>query len=120
MPGEATGEGIASCRALNRAIARMNAEGTSIANLVSPVIGSAISASLTETLIVGELLDGREARPDQLADSLVAILARTGRKMQKDGVPVTDPGEVHRLTSERVHAALDASAEFHRSLAIVG
>lgn len=120
MPGGASGEGIASCRALNRAIARMNADGTSIANLVSPVLGSAIPANLTETLIVGELLDGREARPEQLADRLVAILARTGRKMQKDGAAVNDSDEVHRLTSERVNATLGSGAELLRSLAIVG
>jgi hypothetical protein len=70
-------------------------------------------------LIVGELLDGREARPEQLADSLVAILARTGRKMQKDGTAVTDPGEVHRLTAERVNATLGTGAEFLRALAII-
>jgi len=120
MPGGATGEGIAACRALNRAIARMNADGTSVANLVSPVIGSAIPASLTDTLIVGELLEGREARPEQLADRLVAILARTGRQMQKDGAAVTDPGEVHRLTAERVDATLGPGAALHRALAIVG
>ncbi|HST75784.1 MAG TPA: class I SAM-dependent methyltransferase [Acetobacteraceae bacterium] len=120
MPGGATGEGIAACRALNRAIARMNADGTSVANLVSPVIGSAIPASLTDTLIAGELLEGREARPEQLADRLVAILARTGRQMQKDGAAVTDPGEVHRLTAERVDATLGSGAALHRALAIVG
>jgi SAM-dependent methyltransferase len=120
MPGGATGEGIAACRAFNRAIAGLNADGTSIANLASPVIGSAIPASLAETLIVGEALAGRDARPERLADALVAILARTGRKMQKDGAPVTDPGEVHRLASETVRAALDSRAELHRSLAIAG
>ncbi len=120
MPGGATEDGIAGCRALNRAIARMNADGTSIANLVSPVIGSAIPATLTETLVAGELLEGRGARPEQLADVLVAIFGRTGRKMQKDGTPVTDPGEVHRLTLERVSEALESRADLHRALAIVG
>lgn len=120
MPGGATQAGVAACRALNRTIARMNADGANIGNLVSPMVGSAIPSTLVETLAVGELLRDPDAAPERLADSLMGILARTGRRMQRDGASVTDPLEVRQLTLDGVNATLGPRAGLHRSLAILG
>ena len=75
--------------------------------LAAPAIGSAIGADILETLLVGELLAGKPADVGALASELLGILGRSGRSVQRDGKPVTDPAETLRIVTDAVAGMLE-------------
>ena len=93
LPDGGTTAGHEAARRLNLAIARANANGADLPRLAAPAIGSAIGADILETLLVGELLAGKPADVDALATELLGMLGRSGRSVQREGKPVTDPAE---------------------------
>ena len=74
--------GVAATRALNRAIARANADGAEVPRLAAPAVGTVIQADVLETLVVGQLLDGAAADEVALAGYVLAALRRAGRNLQ--------------------------------------
>jgi hypothetical protein len=108
-----------ACRRLNQAIARYNASGTDLTQLVAPAIGSSIGADVLETLLVGELLAGRTAEVDPLTTEILAVLARGGRSVQRDGAPVADPVEARRIVTDAVGNVLEKRQPLLRRLGIL-
>ncbi len=94
LPEGGTAAGRDAARRLNQAIAQANADAADLPRLAAPAIGSAVGVDMLETMVVGELLAGRTADVDPLAAEVLAVLARSGRNVQRDGKPVTDPVEV--------------------------
>ncbi len=104
LPG--TQAGVTQARSLNNAIARNNARGGEIVQLVSPRLGSAIAAGLVETLILAALNEASEAPDDRaLLEHIRDLLAATGRKLQHEGAAVTDPAGIENTIAKAVAAA---------------
>jgi SAM-dependent methyltransferase len=102
LPGGDTAAASNSVHGLNRAIARATADGMDMLRLVSPVLGAALPENMIETLVVGELLAGRAAEIEPLADAVAGLLTRGGHTVQRDGMPVTDAAEVRKLVADGV------------------
>jgi SAM-dependent methyltransferase len=106
-------------RRLNQAIAAANRNGADLTQLAAPLLGSAFPSEPLETLVVGELLAGRPADVPSLAAELLAALGRTGRGVQRDGQPVTDPVEATRIMSEAITNILERRVPLLRRLGVV-
>ena len=98
--------GIAPTRQLNDAIARTNARGGEIVQLVSPRLGTAVATSLIETLVLAALNEAGQAPDDRaLIEHVRDLLAATGRKLQHEGAAVTDPAAIETTIAQAVAAA---------------
>jgi len=116
--GEAEGT-RRSVLAVNRAVAEINAGGGDLAQVVVPLLGSSIQLDLVETLLLGELLANQPAEADQLASSLVALLERGGRTMQRDGKPLTDRAEARQMATDLARQFLDNRVPVLRRLGVL-
>ena len=87
---------------LNLAIAAANGHGAELQRLAAPLIGSAVQVDLLETLMLGDLLSGNSDDTESLRASVLSGLLRSGRSMQRDGKPVTDPAEMQVMAGEVV------------------
>jgi SAM-dependent methyltransferase len=114
------GAGQSATRALNRAIARANANGIDMPQLAAPAIGSVIPADALETLVVGQLVNGAAADEAALAGQVLDALRRGGRSLQRAGSVVADPDESARLVGELVRTTLGSRLDLLRLLGIVG
>jgi SAM-dependent methyltransferase len=103
---------------LNLVIAGANARGAELPRLAAPAIGSAISADILETLLVGELLAGKPARINSLATELVHLLGGSGRSVQRDGRAITDPAETLQIVTEAVALILERRLPRLRQLGV--
>ena len=119
LPAGGSGAGRKAARALNQAVAAINAGGGDLPRLVVPLIGSSLQVDVVETLLAGELLAGKPADPAALAAELLALLARGDRTMQRDGKPVTDPAEARRLAADLVRQFLDQRVPVLRGLGVL-
>jgi len=112
--------GKATARALNRAIARANADGVDMPRLAAPAIGLVISTDALETVVIGQLLDGAAADPTALARHVLEVLRRTGRDLRREGQVVQDAAEAHRQITELVQTMLGPRVTLLRELGILG
>jgi SAM-dependent methyltransferase len=119
LPGGDTDAARRSARGMNLAIARNNRTGGDLPRLVMPLLGSAIQVDVVETLLVGELLEGRPAEAEALAGELPRLLARSGRTVQREGKAVTDPVEAGRIAAELVRQFLDQRVPVLRGLGVL-
>ncbi|HET8996046.1 MAG TPA: class I SAM-dependent methyltransferase [Acetobacteraceae bacterium] len=108
-----------STRALNQAIAALNADGGELPQVALPLLGSAIPVDAVETLLLGELLAGKPAEPQGLVADLLSLLARAGRTLQRDGKPVTDAAEAGGLAADLVQQFLRQRLPLLRSLGVL-
>jgi SAM-dependent methyltransferase len=118
LPDPGAGQG--ATRALNRAIARANADGMEIRNLAASAIGSAVAADALETLVVGQLLDGAALDEAALATHVLEALRSGGRNLLRAGTVVDDPGESARLVAELVGTMLRSRLDLLRLLGVLG
>jgi Predicted methyltransferase regulatory domain/Methyltransferase domain len=114
-----TAASFQAARRLNLAIAHGNREGAETTWLAAPAIGSALPVDLLETLVVAELLSGREVEPDRFAARIVALLGQSGRGFQREGRPITDPTEVRLLVVELVRGSVDRRIPMLRRVGIL-
>jgi SAM-dependent methyltransferase len=122
-PGLPLGDSAAARRAtagLNLAVAAVNADGTDMPRLTSSCLGTALTVDMTETLLVGALLDGRPAEVEPLTAALETLLRRGNRRLQKDGKPVADPVEATNIATAIVRLALDKRIPLLRRLGVLG
>jgi hypothetical protein len=107
LPGCGTPTGRDASRRLNLAIAYANANAAELPRLVSPVIGSGAGGDILETLVVGELLAGKPANLEALTTELLTVLGQSGRNVQREGQPVTDPADRRRIVADAVATILE-------------
>ncbi len=119
LPVGGTSAGCEASRRLNLAIARANANAAELPRLVAPAIGSVIGADVLETFFVGELLAGRPPETDALVTPLLAALTRSGRSVQREGKPVTDPAETMRMVSEAIDSLIEKRVPVLRQLGVL-
>lgn len=113
-------QGQVTTRALNRWIARANADGADMPRLAAPAIGSMLSADLLETLVVGQLLDGAAEDAASLARRMVVQLNRAGRGLQRDGQKLEDPREIEQHARKLVQDVLTGRMPLLRALGVLG
>jgi hypothetical protein len=119
LPSDGAAGRHEAARRLNLAIARANANAGDLPRLAAPAIGSAIGADILETLLVGELLAGQPADVGGLAARLVELLGRSGRSVQRDGKPVSDPSETMQIVTEAVVGLLERRVPLLRRLGVL-
>ncbi len=119
LPGGDAAAARQSSRALNAAIAQVNAAGGDLPRLVAPLLGSSLQVDLVETLLLGELLAGRPAEPDALVTKLPDLLAGGGRTLQREGRAVTDPAEARMIATDLVGRFLDQRVPVLRDLGVL-
>jgi SAM-dependent methyltransferase len=119
LPTGATAAARAAGLRLNRAIAAENGHGADLPRLAAPAIGSALQVDLLETLLIDDLLAGRPADPASLTASVLSGLERSGRTMQRDGKPVTDPADAKLLAGDVVQRFLERRMPVLRRLGIL-
>jgi SAM-dependent methyltransferase len=120
LPGGVTAAGRQAASRLNRVIAAENGHGAELPRLVAPLIGSTLQVDLLETLMVGDLLLGRPADTDSLVASVLSGLERSGRTIQREGKPVTDPAEMRTMAAEVVQRFLERRTPVLRTLGVLG
>jgi SAM-dependent methyltransferase len=118
LPGGGSPEAHDASHRLNRAIAEANRNAADLTQLAAPLLGSAFPSEPLETLVVGELLAGRPADVASLAAELLAVLARTGRSVQRDGQPVNDPVEANRIMAEAIATIIERRLPMLRQLGV--
>lgn len=119
LPDGGTLAGHEAGRRLNLALAQANANAADLPRLAAPAIGSAIGVDILETLLVGELLADKPAEVKALAASLIAMLTRSGRSVQRDGKPVSDPGETSHIVTDAITGLLERRVPILRRLGIL-
>jgi hypothetical protein len=119
LPGGVTAPARQASQRLNQAIAAANGHGAELFRLVAPLIGSALQVDLLETLMVADLLAGHPADLDSLTVSVLSGLDRSGRTMQRDGKPVTDPAEMRTMAAEVVQRFLQRRTPVLRTLGVL-
>ena len=120
LPSGATAQARQAALRLNQAVAAANANGAELPRLVAPLICSALQVDLLETLMVGDLLCGRPADMDSLTTSVLSGLERSGRTIQRDGKPVTDPAEIKVMARDVVQRFVERRTPVLRTLGILG
>jgi SAM-dependent methyltransferase len=116
---ESSAASLAATRRLNLEIARANAAGGALAQLVAPAVGAAVPAELIETLVAGELLAGRAPAAGALSEAVLAALARTGRHVQAEGQPITDPERARESVGAIVASVLSDRVPALRRLGVL-
>ena len=119
LPDGGTTAGREASRRFNQAIARANGDAADMPRLITPAIGSAIGADVLETLLVGELLAGAESDADRLSDAVLVVLGRSGRQVQREGKPVTDPVEARPIVVDAVRNMLERRVPVLRNLGVL-
>lgn len=119
LPSGASAAAQQATSRLNRAIAAANGHGAELPRLAAPLIGSTLQVDLLETLMVGDLLSGRAADMDSLTVSVLNGLERSGRTMQHEGRPVTDPGEKRTMAADVVQRFLERRTPVLRLLGVL-
>jgi hypothetical protein len=119
LPDGGTAEGRDGGRRLNQAIARSNSNAADLPRLAAPALGSAIGVDVLETLVVGELLAGKPADVDQLTGDVVAILGRSGRSVQREGRPVTDPTDARQIVLDAIRGIMERRLPVLRRLGVL-
>jgi SAM-dependent methyltransferase len=107
----------APATALNRHIAWVNTHGGNLAALVAPVLGTAITVDLLETLLLPSLLAG-ETNQVTLVDHLLAALAISGRSVTKDGA-IADSDQARAVMTNTVARFLNGRLGLFRKLGIL-
>lgn len=107
LPDGGSAAGRDAARRLNQAIARSNGNAADLPRLAAPAIGSAIGVDVLETLVVGELLAGQPADVEQLTGDVIGVLGRSGRSVQREGRPVSDPGEARQIVLDAIRGILE-------------
>jgi SAM-dependent methyltransferase len=120
MPGGVTQASRDSAAGLNAAIARLNGNGGDTPRICLPTTGSAMNVDLLETLAIGEILAGKPADPVALTPAVQVALARSGRSVQKDGQPVSDPVESARIVTEALRNVVERRLPILRRMGVVG
>jgi len=92
---------------LNQVLALENIHGGDLPRLAAPLIGSALQVDLLETLMVGELLAGLKPTLPNLTLAVMSALERSGRNIQREGKPVTDPDEIRSMAGDIAQRFLD-------------
>src|SRR5208283_398470 len=87
-------------RRLNRAFARRNELGASIAHLVAPALAATVPADMVDPIAVARLLDGAAEDESALTGYVVDALRRTGRTINRDGKPIEDPDAMRAAAAE--------------------
>ena len=119
LPDRGTLAGRDAARRVNQVIARANGDAADLPRLVAPAIGSAIAADALETLVVGEMLAGQTADADRLADATLVVLGRSGRSVQREGKPVTDPAEARVIVVDAIRSMLERRVPVWRNLGVL-
>jgi SAM-dependent methyltransferase len=119
LPDGGTADGRAASRRLNATIAAANRNAGELTQLAAPMLGSAIASEALETLVIGDLLAGRPAEVQSLVTGLLATLGRSGRGMQRDGQPVTDPAEANRIMTEAIATILERRLPVFRRVGVL-
>ncbi len=119
LPEGGTAAGREAARRLNQAIARANADAADMPRLAAPAIGSAVGVDMLETMVVGELLAGRPADVDPLTAEVLAVLARSGRSVQRDGAAVPDPVEACQIVSDAIRTMIERRFPVLRRLGVL-
>jgi SAM-dependent methyltransferase len=119
LPGGDSAQAQAASASMNRAVAAMNAVGGDLPRLVAPATGSALTVDLLETLVVGELLAGKPAELAPLVTTTLDLLGQSGRSVQREGHPVTDPGEARTIVTTVLRTMLDRRVPLLRRLGVL-
>jgi SAM-dependent methyltransferase len=119
LPDGGTAAGRETGRRLNQAIARANADAADLPRLAAPAIGSAVGVDMLETMVVGVVLAGRPADVDPLVTEVLAVLARGGRSVQRDGIAVTDPVEARQIVSDAIRTMIEKRFPVLRRLGVL-
>jgi len=119
LPGDASVAGREGAACLNAAIAHLNGHGGDLGRLALPAFGSAMNVDLMETLAIGEILAGRPTDIPSLTTAVAQGLARSGRSVQREGQPVTDPVEVREFIGGVLRNMLEKRVPVLRTLGVV-
>jgi SAM-dependent methyltransferase len=119
LQGGGTPEARQATAHLNRAIAAANGHGAELHRLAAPLVGSALQVDLLETLMVDDLLAGRPSDMASLTVFVLDALERTGRAIQREGVPVTDPAEKQSMAGDVVQRFLERRVPLLRTLGVL-
>ena len=119
LPQGASAAARGTARALNLALAEINACGGELGQLAAPAVGTAIPVAVLETFIVEPLLAGRPADTEALIDHVQTRLARRRVEVKQNGQPVTEPEAAQRIIAEAVRDTLDRRVPAFRQLGIL-
>jgi hypothetical protein len=70
-------------------------------------------------LVAGELLAGKPEDLEALITELLAVLGRSGRNVQRDGHPVTDPADRRHIVAQAVATILEKRLPVLRRLGVL-
>ena len=119
LPGGTSAAARDAARRLNEVVAVENTRGVELQRLAVPLIGSALQVDLLETLMLGDVLSGLPATLSNLTVSVMSGLERSGRTMQREGKPVTDPAECRTMAAEISQRFLDIRVPLLRMLGVL-
>ena len=119
LPAGGTASGRKAASRLNQAIAQANTTGGDLPRLAAPAIGSAVGTDVLETLVVGALLAGQKADAASLLANALAVLAKSGRSVQREGKPVTDAAEARQIVSDAIAGILERRLPVLRGLGVL-
>ena len=83
------------------------------------VVPTESAVSVVEALVIGQLLEDPARPRDALIDATLNGLTRSGRSLQKDGQPLSDPAAAHALMAEVVRAVVEDRLPLLRTLGVV-
>jgi hypothetical protein len=110
---------VAATARLNRQIALGNIRGNAIGFLAAPRIGTGFNIDPVEALVLAELAAPPPHDIGALTGRMLAILARTGRSVVRDGVVQTDPAAARASMMETVTRIVNHRLPVFRRLGIL-
>lgn len=119
LDGPPSAAASAATGRLNRQIALGNMRGNSTNFLAAPVIGGGFNIDPVEALVLAELAAPPPHDIGALTGRMLAILARTGRSVMRDGVVQSDPGAARASMMETVTRIVNHRLPVLRRLGIV-
>ena len=110
---------LAASLRLNRQIALGNRRGGVTSFLAAPRLGSGVHIDPVETLLLDELAAPAPHDIGALTGRVLAILAKTGRSVLRDGVTQTDPAAARASMMETVTRIVNQRVPVLRRLGIL-
>jgi ubiquinone/menaquinone biosynthesis C-methylase UbiE len=120
MPPEVAQKAAAAVGQLNEAIVEAVSRGEEPGYLVSPVVGSAVTASAWEILTVGALSHGgSQDDPAGLTERVLLAMRRGGRSVVRDGAPVENGAEATAILREVIAGIVEHRVPLFRALGVL-
>jgi len=119
-PQSIAADARAGATRLNNVLVQRLRMGVDLRWFAAPLTGSCIGLDVIDGLVIGRLLEGGSQDPEGLIDAVLNDVLQSGRRLLRDGQPLTEPSAARVLVADTVRTILARRFQVLRELGVLG